>query len=1098
MNGEKIIMVMPHSVVTAADGETAYIRFSNYPDGRDMTAGRFACQPYVGFAVKEQEPTAASDLSWMKIMGRAYDGKSGFTAKQIVNFVRALGKCAYIDKGDCAVTEEVRRLLLAEEEYTIIFDVEGSRMSVKVHGGDVPVYPGGTPQKDATDQYEYAFSGWEPPIAPASHDVTYYAEFSEAVREYPITWLDDDGAVLHVDMIPYGNMPFYIGVPTKKSDEQCYYVFSEWTPSVSSVTGAATYTAQYNSYPMSYSVKWVSDGVVLKVDTVSYGQVPQYSGDTPQKEPSGKEKYTFSHWEPEVSAVVGDATYTAVFTAEPNYMGLAVVYDNTIPVYSSTALSDLDVIVRAVYADGTYTEPLQHGSDYGMVITAPNPGVWTTDTDNTVAVSGYGTYEGLSTTFAVSVVEKSDDDGLLHLTPDDGVNTSEIGLQNANVLQEALNRGGTVTLYPGEYPLEPLIVTVDSCTLDMNGSTLTSTVEKYSGGGLINLRGNDPVIKNGELAGIYDEHNVDESQADESGVIWERESLVSLTPSGYSNAVVENMKLHNCWGYAICERGTPFRATWSAKIDDDNMDCDTTANNVGGKITATDSGYEYVTRDFSLTDIPSAFRQNLQPPYKRICAQFAGYFRIISDKKIEYTFKDTDGTVIGTPISEVPGMPVEIPEGAETASIKAFWNEGNEAWKHWYDSDGVLHYRAIGLWFMDDFVGGLTVKDCHTYNNYSLGMVGAGTGKTTAQNCVSWGNGRIYDDETYKDRGTAGFIDIEDTPSAYVELDHCYSHDENHFAMLGAYNAKVTNCSGKDVIIYCGWGADISTDADATVTSETGEAVEAGVYPGAGGCGTSSESVTTPVTVTNCKMGNFTSGVHAPENVVGTNCTIEQLNRGTRGENDNFNGFRTGKNKFFYEFSSANVKIGDVTGIWEAEIYIHFDGTAMPSCGYIFSKLATEVGTDLTIQVSCDDGQTRAYPIKTTGDCYGLHSNVAIIPSYDTDGIANSTFATTFPLPYSSVTPKGKYENCTFDTSEECFIKLPTANNITTGSFTFNKCTINNSQNYLLGTADTTNSYGWHDGFTLYVNNSEIEDKTKLCKTSKNGAATVTIDGVEQ
>lgn len=1192
MNGEKIIMVMPHSVVTAADGETAYIRFSHYPDGRDMTAGRFACQPYVGFAVKEQEPTAASDLSWMKIMGRAYDGKSGFTAKQIVNFVRALGKCAYIDKGDCAVTEEVRRLLLAEEEYTIIFDIEGTQTVVTARGGDVPVYPGGTPQKDATDQYEYAFSGWEPPIAPADHDTTYYAEFSESVREYPISWLDEDGTILRVDTVPYGSMPSYEDVPTKEPDEQYYYVFSVWSPSVSLVSGAATYTASYNAILRPYAVKWVSEGDVLKTELVYYGQVPQYSGETPEKEPSGKEKYTFSHWEPEVSAVVGDATYTAVFTAAPNCMSLSVEYDNTTPVSASTALSDLDVIVRAMYADGTYTEPLQHGSDYGMVITAPNPGVWTTDADNTVLVSGYGAYAGLSATFTVTVTGKvtvsisttkcteingnssvevpvgetakiefvpfdgyefedgdllyvmmptspalkavwsindsgnavleisptdsnvgtvysvhltatavegsGDDDGLLHLTPDDGVNTSEIGLQNANVLQEALNRGGTVTLYPGEYPLEPLIVTVDSCTLDMNGSTLTSTVEKYSGGGLINLRGNDPVIKNGELAGLYDEYNVDESQADETGVIWERESLVSLTPSGYSNAVVENMKLHNCWGYAICERGTPYRATWKAKIDDDNMDCDTTANNVGGKITATGSGYEYVTRDFSLTDIPSAFRQNLQPPYKRICAQFAGYFRIISDKKIEYTFKDADGSVVEDTITEVPGMPVEIPEGAETASIKAFWNEGNETWKHWYDSDGNTVYRNIGLWFMDDFVGGLTVKGCHTYNNYSLGMVGGGNGKTTAQNCVSWGNGRIYDGETYKDRTTVGFIDIEDTPSPYVELDHCYSHDENHFALLGAYNAKVTNCSGKDVIIYGGFGADISTDADATVTSETGEAVEAGVYPGAGGCGTSAASVTTPVTVTNCKMGNFTSGVHAPENVVGTNCTIEQLDRGARGESDNFNGFKTGKNKFFYEFSVANVKLGDVTGIWEAEIYIHFDGTEMPSCGYIFSKLATEVGTDLTIQVSCDDGSTLAYPIKTTGNCYGLHSNVAIIPSYDTDGIANSTFATTFPIPYSNVTPKGKYENCTFDTSEECFIKLPATKNITTGSFTFNKCTIKNSQNYLLGTADTTNSYGWHDGFTLYVNNSEIEDKTKLCKTSKNGAATVTIDGVEQ
>lgn len=646
-----------------------------------------------------------------------------------------------------------------------------------------------------------------------------------------------------------------------------------------------------------------------------------------------------------------------------------------------------------------------------------------------------------------------DEDGLLHLTPDDGATTSEIGLQNANVLQEALSQGGTVTLYPGEYPLEPLIVTVDSCTLDMNGSTLTSTVEKYSGGGLINLRGNNPVIKNGVLAGLYDEHNVDESQAAETGVIWEQESLVSLTPSGYSNAVVENMKLHNCWGYAICERGTPYRASWTAKIDDDNMDCDTTNNAVGGTITETDDGgYEYVTRDFSLTDIPSAFRKNLQPPYKRICAQFAGYFRIISDKKIEYTFKDADGAVIGDSIPEVPGMPIEIPEGATTASVKAFWDAGNEKWKH-YTDDGKTVYRHIGLWFMDDFVGNLTVKGCHTYNNYSLGMVGGGTGKTTAQNCISWGNGRIYDGETYKDRGTAGFIDIEDTPSPYVELDHCYSHDENHFALLGAYNAKVTNCSGKDVIIYGGFGADISTDADATVTSETGEAVEAGVYPGAGGCGTSAASVKTPVTVTNCKMGNFTSGVHAPENVVGTDCTV--CNKAV----DSLPGFVTGDNTFIYD--QSNVPMGSISGVVKMTIR----QTNSAKCFYGCNVFAPGEGSTVKLEINATPegsfyvepgirgAETGTYYVDECDDSFYPNGNIV----YGAKITPGSVF-------HNGAAAKvaGTFDHCTIDTSNRSLFypELHAYGVIVV----FNKCIIHNSENCIFGVYDngTTNGrYGW-------------------------------------
>jgi hypothetical protein len=110
-------------------------------------------------------------------------------------------------------------------------------------------------------------------------------------------------------------MPSYDGAtPSKDGSAQYTYTFSGWSPEVTTVTGDATYTAQFSDAINYYTVTWKNyDGTTLEVDNVAYGAMPSYDGATPSKDGIAQYTYTFSGWSPSVVAVTSDATYYAEF-----------------------------------------------------------------------------------------------------------------------------------------------------------------------------------------------------------------------------------------------------------------------------------------------------------------------------------------------------------------------------------------------------------------------------------------------------------------------------------------------------------------------------------------------------------------------------------------------------------------------------------------------------------------------------------------------------------------------------------------------------------------------------------------------------------------
>jgi uncharacterized repeat protein (TIGR02543 family) len=119
--------------------------------------------------------------------------------------------------------------------------------------------------------------------------------------------------------VEIGAMPSYDGTtPSREADAQYSYSFSGWSPSLTAVTGNATYVAQYIFSTQSYTVTWKDDdGTILETDTnIPYGAMPSFDGTEPSKASTERIQYSFNGWAPTTSTVVGDAVYTATYREE--------------------------------------------------------------------------------------------------------------------------------------------------------------------------------------------------------------------------------------------------------------------------------------------------------------------------------------------------------------------------------------------------------------------------------------------------------------------------------------------------------------------------------------------------------------------------------------------------------------------------------------------------------------------------------------------------------------------------------------------------------------------------------------------------------------
>lgn len=198
--------------------------------------------------------------------------------------------------------------------YTITFvDENGTKVlqSSSFNYSTTPAYTGETPQKAATAEWTYAFSGWTPAIVPVKGEATYKAVYSQTKNKYNVVFVDYNSRIIDTQSVEYGSDAVAPTSPTRTG-----YTFSGWQGDYTKVTKDVTITAAYTINE--YNIVFKNDnGTVLSELTCKYGEIPTYAG-TPAKASTPQYTYTFKGWDKEVVAAAADATYTATYTSEIN------------------------------------------------------------------------------------------------------------------------------------------------------------------------------------------------------------------------------------------------------------------------------------------------------------------------------------------------------------------------------------------------------------------------------------------------------------------------------------------------------------------------------------------------------------------------------------------------------------------------------------------------------------------------------------------------------------------------------------------------------------------------------------------------------------
>ncbi|MBE6130668.1 MAG: hypothetical protein E7183_03025 [Erysipelotrichaceae bacterium] len=221
------------------------------------------------------------------------------------------------DKDVTILTEDVTFTATYTEtknKYTYKFvDVDGTVLKEETCDYGTKIVAPSDPTKVGNAEFSYTFAGWDKDATILIEDVTFTATYTETINQYTYKFVDDNGKVLKQEKVDYGTEIIAPTNPEKAPTAEYTYTFTGWDKEFTIVTGNITITAVYSKVKNQYTYKFVDeDGTILKEETVDYGTMP-IAPENPKKEATDEYEYKFVGWDKNISKVIADVVYTAVY-----------------------------------------------------------------------------------------------------------------------------------------------------------------------------------------------------------------------------------------------------------------------------------------------------------------------------------------------------------------------------------------------------------------------------------------------------------------------------------------------------------------------------------------------------------------------------------------------------------------------------------------------------------------------------------------------------------------------------------------------------------------------------------------------------------------
>ncbi len=151
---------------------------------------------------------------------------------------------------------------------------------------------------------------------------------------YVVSFVDWDNTLITEKTYHYGDAVTVPDNPERSADETYTYSFNGWDKEVKAVSGNETYTATYKVTPIEYTVTFKNyDGSVIKTTNYHYGDTVTVPAD-PQRAADNTYTFSFNGWDKEITAVNGNAEYTATYTT--TYIDYTVRFID----YNDTVISE--------------------------------------------------------------------------------------------------------------------------------------------------------------------------------------------------------------------------------------------------------------------------------------------------------------------------------------------------------------------------------------------------------------------------------------------------------------------------------------------------------------------------------------------------------------------------------------------------------------------------------------------------------------------------------------------------------------------------------------------------------------------------------------